>query len=454
MKRWMPVLLIICIALLLPAVSVAARAADTSGTCGDDLTWTFDEATGTLTIEGTGPMWDWDWDGMPWYTYRSDIKRVTIGNGVTSIEDYSFYGCSNLLQITIPNGITFIGDYAFYNCQHLTQVAIPYSVTTIGHCAFDYCKSLTAITVDANNVHYCSAEGILFDRFQTVLIKYPAEKQGDIYAIPDSVTSIEDYAFYSCQNLTQVTIPSSVTSIGDYAFSLCTSLTAIIVDEYNIQYASIDGVLFDKFKVTLIWYPANKQGEIYTIPDSVTSIGAEAFRSCTNLIRVTIPNSVSHIGSFAFYNCTDLTRVTIPNSVTSIGDYTFSTCWNLTQVTIPDSITAIGDSAFYFCDNLTDVYYKGKKEQWNAITVKSGNDPLLNATIHYAFWEVPLPALPEEAENALIAAYGEGKLLCTVTGQVGNDNYIPLANQPDEIRIFYLGDNYQPVTAPDIIPLD
>ena len=136
----------------------------------------------------------------------------------------------------------------------------------------------------------------------------------------------------------------------------------------------------------------------------------------------------------------------------------FYSCRSLTKVTIPNSVTAIDDDAFHSCDKLTDVYYGGTKEQWNAITVNVGNDPLLNATIHYVFdtttGAVSIPPLPEGAESALIAAYGEGKLLCAVTGQVGNDNYIPLANQPDEIRIFYLGDNYQPMTTPDIIRLN
>ena len=574
MKRWMPFLLIICVVLLLPAVSLAARAADTSGTCGDNLTWTFDEATGTLTIQGTGPMWDWDGAyATPWYRHRTAIKCMTISNGITTIGDsafcgcdaltlvtiptsvttigeWAFEGCTSLTEVTIPNGVvaieertfaecqslsqviipnsvTSIGWYAFYRCTSLTEVTIPDSVSSIGDNAFGYCISLIAISVDEANAQYCSVNGVLFDKPQTTLIQYPAKKQGNIYiipdcvtvigdsafaycgsltevSIPDSVTVIGDSAFSECDSLTQVTIPNSVfsigeaafnecdsltqmiipdgvssigawafgscdrliqvtisksvSSIGDNAFTYCTSLIAITVDEANPLYCSVSGVLFDKPQMMLIKYPAKKQGNSYIIPDCITTIEEHAFSECDSLTQVTIPNSVTSIGWYAFYRCTSLIEVTIPDSITSIKGWTFLFCDSLTQITIPGNVTYIGDQAFFGCSNLTDVYYKGTSEQWSAITVSWDNDPLLNATIHFAFdpetGAVFIRPLPEGAENALIAAYGDGKLLCTVTGQVGNENYISLANQPDEIRIFYLGGNYQPVTAPDIIPLD
>ena len=481
MKQWLPFLLIICVALLLPAVSIAARAADTAGACGDNLTWTFDEATGTLTIEGTGPMWDRDVEDVPWFSYQSSIKCVIIRDGVTVIGDYAFFGCTTLTEVTIPDSVTDIGDYAFFECISLTKVTIPDSVTDIGYWAFCGCDSLTGVT------------------------------------IPDSVIAIEYSAFNHCDSLTQVTIGDGVTYIGLYAFGNCNSLTDITVDNNNTHYCSIDGVLFDKSKTTLIQYPIGKETKKYIIPDSVTAIGNWAFEHCGILTEVIIPDNVTSIESYAFYYCTSLTQVTIGNGVTSIGnqafehcksltsiavdnnnpgycsadgvlfeksktilikypegknattyvipdsvtyiaDNAFSSCKNLTKVTIPNSVIFIGEWAFYNSDSLTDVYYIGTEAQWDAITVNVGNDPLQNATIHYAFdtetGAVFIRPLLEGAESALIAAYADGKLLCAVTGKVGNDNYIPLAIQPDEIRIFYLGGNYQPVTAPDIIPLD
>ena len=169
--------------------------------------------------------------------------------------------------------------------------------------------------------------------------------------IPNSVTSIGEGAFYHCRYLLGITIPDSVTSIGDLAFGYCTTLTNVI------------------------------------IPNSVTEIGLGTFYECTGLTRVTIPNSVTSIGRLAFGDCIRLGSVVIPDSVTFIGGTAFGNCASLTSVTIPDSVTTIEYGAFYLCNNLKDVYYGGSESQWKQISIDStdgGNDPLLNATIHYA----------------------------------------------------------------------
>ena len=171
-----------------------------------------------------------------------------------------------------------------------------YSVTSIGEWAFYGCSGLTSVT------------------------------------IPNSVTSIGKAAFAYCSGLTSVTIPNSVTSIGEGAFAVCTGLTSINVASDNSNYCSVDGVLFNKDKTTLIEYPGGKQGA-YTIPNSVTSIGETAFYGCTGLTSVTIGNSVTSIGNQAFNKCSGLTSVTIPNSVTSIGEAAFYGCSGLTSVT-------------------------------------------------------------------------------------------------------------------------
>ena len=174
-------------------------------------------------------------------------------------------------------------------------------------------------------------------------------------SLPDGLTSIGSSAFYGCTSLTSVTIPDSVTSIGDYAFYECTSLTAINVAEGNTAYVSENGVLFNKSKTSLIQYPAGKTDSAYTIPDSVTYIGYDAFHRCTSLTSVAIPDSVTSIGSYAFSGCTSLTSVTIPDSVTLIGDYAFRGCASLTSITLPDSVTSIGDYAFSGCTSLRSI---------------------------------------------------------------------------------------------------
>ena len=384
------VLAALMIASLLPATALAADIVD-SGTCGaegdgSNLTWTLD-SEGVLTISGSGDMHGYDHLGAPWYGIRSPVKSAVIADGVTSIGDsaffdctsltsvtipdsvtsigeYAFYNCTSLTSVTIPNSVTSIGEYAFYNCTSLTSVAIPDSVTSIGEYAFSHCTSLTSVTIPDSVTsigryafYYCtSLTSVTIPDSVTSIGEYAFYDCTSLTSvtIPDSVTSIGDGAFSYCESLTSVTIPDSVTSIGWHAFDGCTSLTGIWVAEGNSHYASdASGVLFNKDKTTLVQCPGAFAA--YTIPNSVTSIGADAFSYCRSLTSVTIPDSVTSIGESSFYKCTSLTSVTIPDSVTSIGYKAFGSCESLTSVTIPDSVTSIGDGAFSCCTSLTSV---------------------------------------------------------------------------------------------------
>ena len=291
--------------------AIAASAAS-SGNCGDsgsNVTWLLDD-NGTLTISGSGKIEDYRSDiDQPWYSNRSDITSVVIEPGVTSIGSQAFYECSNLTSITIPSGLTSIGEQAFGNCTGLTSITIPSGFISIGDYAFWNCTGLTSITIQ------------------------------------NGVTSIGTGAFWNCTGLTSITIPSSVTSIGVNVFYNCTGLTDITVDSNNSSFCSESGVLFNKDKTTLIYYPLGKNDSSYTIPDGVTVIEQYAFYCNSKLTSVTIPSGVTSIGEMAFRECSGLTSVIVPSSVTSIEYNAFWCCFNLI-IYIPGGIT-IGIDAFY-----------------------------------------------------------------------------------------------------------
>jgi len=271
-------------------------------------------------------------------------QKYTIPNSVTSIERNAFSYCTSLTSVTIPNSVISIGDGAFYSCRSLASITIPDSVTSIGRSAFDSCKGLTSITIP-NSVTSIERDAFSFCRSLASI------------TIPNSVTSIGDGAFYSCRSLASITIPNSVTSIGELAFYSCSSLTVITVNEQNTAYASVDGVLFNKAKTTLIMYPQGKQGQNYTIPNGVKQIGDYAFDSRISLISVTIPVGVTFIGDFAFRRCSNLTSITIPPSVTEAGLGAFGGCDALPESIIAEIEKRFGEDVLYLPPPSDGDYY-------------------------------------------------------------------------------------------------
>ena len=259
------------------------------------------------------------------YVFDRDVVINVIGYDY--LDKYTYEANENEKTITITGTAADLTVSKLYSEYSINGEI--YSVTSIGQYAFCDCANLTSITIpdSVTSIGSSAFEGCASLTSVT---------------IPDSVTSIGSSAFEGCASLTSITIPDSVTSIGSLAFEGCASLTSITIPN---SVTSIGKFAFrDCTSLTSV-----------TIPNSVTSIGESAFRDCTSLTSITIPDSVTSIGNYAFYNCTSLTSITIPEGVTSIGNYAFRYCTSLTSITIPYSVTSIGSYAFEGCASLTSI---------------------------------------------------------------------------------------------------
>ncbi len=346
------------------------------------------------------------------------LTRVVIPSSVTTIGTIAFYNCNGLTNIIIPNSVTSIGEEAFWNCSSLTSISslIEYpSSVTLGSGVFtgvdlqnctlyvpagktqeykssnqwgDFYNIMEIIPfADSEVERICveqwdvNGDGFLSYDEADLVTTIGGFSSSNITSFNEleyfhNATAISDYAFYDCNGLTGITIPNSITSIGYAAFEYCSGLKSITIPN-SVTYVGRDSFgsctgltrvnindLVAWCNILFIDNPLFYAHHLYlngieikdlVIPNSITSIGENAFTGGGGFTSVSIPNSVTSIGFSAFRDCTGLTRVVIPNSVTTIGTIAFYNCNGLTNITIPNSITKIETNAFYGCSSLARI---------------------------------------------------------------------------------------------------
>lgn len=358
--------------------------------------------------------------GSKAFTGYDALENVTIGNGVTAIEEQAFYNCRNLTKVTIGNGVERIGNSAFENCQSLVDItyigtiaeweAIEkggyWNISTgeytircidgeIGKITVEDAEASRGLelTLNDDGISYsvtgigtCTDTDVIIPRFYNNKF----------------VTGIGNEAFYGCAALTSVTIGNGVTNIHRSAFRACPSLEHLNIGKDNTVYHSSGNCIIETATKTLV---IGCGASVIPADGSVASIGQGAFGQCSALTDITIPNSVISIDSAAFYDCTALASITIPNSVTSLSQHvfwgcsslaniilgngitsieemTFRNCNSLKSITIPNSVTRIVYNAFYDCYNLLTI-----NAPWSEGTVEGAPWGAYNATINYNYTE-------------------------------------------------------------------
>lgn len=326
--KLLSLLLVLC--LLFAAMPLCVSAA-TSGSCGKNLTWSYNEATKTLSIYGTGPMDNYVFlsggSGMHPWNYK--VERVIISGGVTSIGDYAFSELTALKTVTIPGTVTSIGAGAFVECESLVSITIPGSVTQLGRDAFRRCPKLKYVTL-SNGLQTIGSGAF--------------ESCGSItnISIPETVTQIGRGAFRFCSGLTKITIPKGVTDIPSDIFEYCVALRAV------------------------------------TLHDGILSIGGGSFSDCTALREFTVPNGTTNIYGNAFSGCTNLKKIQLPNTVEDIDMSAFSGCTSLTEITIPESVVHLGYDVFENCTSLKKILFQGDAPKIDSDAFKN-----VSATVSY-----------------------------------------------------------------------
>ena len=317
-------------------------------------------------VKKIGYSWGWQNVNAQVFNGCSNLEEVILEEGIEEIAGRAFDACSKVKEWKLPKSLKRIGPCAFSNIS-VEEFNIPENVEGIA-AAFISSSKLARINVDSNNKYFTSIDGILFDKDGTRLIKYPENRDGNSYEVPNTVKTIDANAFISCKNLQTIVIADSVEKIGDSAFDgskLKTinlgggitnisnkpfygawNLTNINVITENDKYESENGILFNKGKTILIKYPpAIINGEVYEIPNTVVEIGPQSFYR-SQIKNVIIPSSVKKIGSESFFQCYNLEELNLSEGLERIEWRALQQCNKIKTIVVPSSLTYIDKECF------------------------------------------------------------------------------------------------------------
>ena len=416
-------------------LSVSLSAETITGTSGD-LTFNLNTETGVMNFDGDGAMADYDFeDERPWASYSDKIQSVRFWGNPTAIGDNAFSWCPNLTACNFPStltrigemafylcpltgsvslssGLTTLGHGAFYGCSNITYFYLPATLTNIGTEAFAHCLGVEFFAVSSDNPNYTTAGDVLFNKDKTVLMYYPVAHSRTSYTVPQSVTKIDDDAFYSatnlteiilpdqletigsdglenCSALTEITFPASLQSLGNGAMSGCTALTQIVTQATTPPTANKftfeqvpktipvyvpDGTLaayqhapgWQEFTNIIgsikcgdnLYVKLSADGKTLTIEGTgdmwdYTENLAPWYENRAQITAISLPEGLTSVGDGAFYACYKVPSITLPSTLQRIGSKGFYNCEALTTMDIPAGVTLIGEDAFVGCNAMT-----------------------------------------------------------------------------------------------------
>ncbi|MBN2879574.1 MAG: leucine-rich repeat protein [Clostridia bacterium] len=416
--------------------------------------------------------------------YEGTASVITIptsinGQAVKSIDGAFSYN-TTITHVTIPEGITTITNMAFFSCSNLQSITIPASVFTISSGSLGGCENLSAINLNAGNTSFVMVDDILYNAAQTEIVQHINTSPTTAVVIPDTITTVGDFAFANSANIATVSISANTTEIGMGAFAACPNLTSITVNTANPNYVSIGGVLLTKDEKSIIAYPANKSGtsiSISSISPNVEVLAPFAFAGCVFVNNITLSANISDV-LFAFENALSLTQInvdsanttfssidgvlfskdgktliyypagktassyTIPSGTLTIALASFSSQPYLETIIIQDGLTTIETLAFLSCENLTKLVVPESVTTFGLMALQGSESlvvwgyPLSKAEYYTDTYGVPFVAIGS-SDDWSYTDNGDGT--CTLTEYKSADTNVLVPSVIDDLYVDTLG---------------